>query len=408
MGGIILLLVATFFAWSMRRVWRHFADAATGSIGSGVHTRQWGYVLILPALLLVIGWMYVPLFAGGISMAFMDYKILLDSSFVGVDNFANVLFSDRFWGGLGRTFLFVLATIGIGFWPPILLALLLQEIPTTTAKYVYRTVFYLPAVLSGLVVMFLWKQLYEPSPEGVLNQILLGFNALGPVTATLLKWMLLGFWLSFIGMLVYLPIRVDEMSRVFKGICWTAAAGACWLLVRPLLGEEGLAAAARLVGPFMIEPRTWLNDPALAMLCIVVPHVWAASGPGCILYLAALKSIPEDLYEAADIDGASIWHKVCYIVLPRMKYLITIQFIMAVIGAFRGGAEMILVMTGGGPMNATTILSLEIFFTTFMDLDYGTGTAMAWLLGALLIGFTAYQMKLLSNAEFRTADTAEK
>ncbi len=406
-GGVILALVVTFFGVAMRRVWRHFADAAAGSVGGGIHTRQWGYVLILPALLIVVGWMYVPLFAGGIAMAFMDYKILLDSTFVGVDNFANVLFNERFWHGLGRTLLFVVASIGIGFWPPILLALLLQEIPTRTAKYVYRTVFYLPAVLSGLVVMFLWKQLYDPSPEGVLNQVLLAFNALGPVTATLLKWVLLGFWLSFIGVLVYLPIRVDEMSRVFKVLLWAGAAAAGWLLIRPVFGTEGLAAMGHLVGPFQIQPRTWLNDPSLAMLCIVVPHVWAASGPGCILYLAALKSVPDELYEAADIDGASIWHKVCYIVLPRMKYLITIQFIMAVIGAFRGGAEMVLVMTGGGPMNATTILSLEIFFTTFMDLDYGTGTAMAWLLGALLIGFTAYQLKLLSNAEFRTADTAE-
>lgn len=341
-------------------------------------------------------------------MAFMDYRIILDSAFVGVDNFANALFNERFWSGLFRTFYFVIATIGLGFWPPILLAILLQEIPTNTAKYVYRTIYYLPAVLSGLVVMFLWRQLYNPSASGVLNQLLLSLNHLGPVAATALKLTLLAFWLSFIGVLVYLPIRVDEMSRVFKGILWGSALGAIWLLIRPVFGDAGVGAIGALVGPFEIEPLGWLTDPALAMICIVVPHVWASAGPGCILYLAALKSIPEDLYEAADIDGASMWHKVCYIVLPRLKYLIVIQFIAAVIGAFKGGAEMILVMTGGGPLGATTILSLEIFFTTFMDLNYGLGTAMAWLLGALLIGFTAYQMKLLSKAEFRTADTAKQ
>lgn len=407
-GSIILLLIVLGFSWAMRHVWRHFSDAATGSVGGGVHTRNWGYVLIFPALLLVIGWMYFPLLVGGISMAFMDYRIILDSAFVGVDNFANALFNERFWSGLFRTFYFVIATIGLGFWPPILLAILLQEIPTNTAKYVYRTIYYLPAVLSGLVVMFLWRQLYNPSASGVLNQLLLSLNHLGPVAATALKLTLLAFWLSFIGVLVYLPIRVDEMSRVFKGILWGSALGAIWLLIRPVFGDAGVGAIGALVGPFEIEPLGWLTDPALAMICIVVPHVWASAGPGCILYLAALKSIPEDLYEAADIDGASMWHKVCYIVLPRLKYLIVIQFIAAVIGAFKGGAEMILVMTGGGPLGATTILSLEIFFTTFMDLNYGLGTAMAWLLGALLIGFTAYQMKLLSKAEFRTADTAKQ
>lgn len=406
-GGAILLALFLFFSASMKRVWGHFSDAALGSIGGGIHTRKWGYLLILPAILLVIGWMYLPLLFGGISMAFMDYRIILDSTFVGVDNFAQALFNERFWSGLARTFFFVLLTIGLGFWPPILLAILLQEIPTNTAKYIYRTIFYLPAVLSGLVVMFLWRQLYDPSSEGVLNQVLLSLNQLGPVPATLLKLVLAGCWLSFIAVLIYLPIRVDEMTRTFKAILWSAAAGAFWLLVHPLF-TKGLSAASGLVGSFSIEPLGWLTDPSLAMICIVVPHVWAASGPGCILYLAALKSIPEDLYEAADIDGASIWHKVCYIVLPRLKYLIVIQFIAAVIGGFKGGAEMILVMTGGGPMGATSILSLEIFYTTFMDLNYGLGTAMAWMLGALLIGFTAYQMKLLSNAEFRTTDIANK
>ena len=406
-GSVILLLVALAFAISMKRVWTHFGRAAMagGGGGSGMHTRYWGYLCLVPAMLLVIGWMYIPLFAGGISMAFMDYRLILDSSFVGVDNFANILFDDRFWYGLGRTFYFVLLSVGLGFWPPILLAILLQEIPTYTAKYIYRTLFYLPAVLSGLVVMFLWKQLYAPTSEGVLNQVLMSLNQLGPVSATLLKALLAAFWLSFIAVLVYLPIRVNEMARLFKGILWAGALGCVWVTAHILLGGDGLLATGGLVGTFQVEPLGWLSDPGMAMLCIVIPHVWAASGPGCILYLAALKSIPEELYEAADIDGASSWHKICYIVLPRLKYLIVIQFIWAVIGAFKGGAEMILVMTGGGPMDATTTLSLEIFFTTFMDLNYGLGTAMAWILGALLIGFTAYQMKLLSNAEFRTADT---
>jgi ABC-type sugar transport system permease subunit len=141
----------------------------------------------------------------------------------------------------------------------------------------------------------------------------------------------------------------------------------------------------------------------MAMVCVVIPTVWAGAGSGCLLYLAALKTVPDELYEAADIDGATNWHKVFYITLPRLKYLIVIQFIAAVIGAFRGGTDFILALTGGGPANSTTILGLEIFIRTFMELEFGLGTAMAWLLGALLIGFTAYQLKMLSQAEFKTA-----
>jgi len=174
---------------------------------------------------------------------------------------------------------------------------------------------------------------------------------------------------------------------------------------RAVTGDEGggMKMLEFVGGRFNIEPLRWTASPELAMLCVVIPTVWASAGPGCILYLAALKTVPDDLYEAADIDGASNWHKVFYIVLPRLKYLIMIQFIAAVIGAFKGGAEFVLILTGGGPQDATMLLALEIFIQTFLDLKYGIGTAMAWLLGGLLIGFTAYQLKLLSNAEFKSA-----
>ena len=164
---------------------------------------------------------------------------------------------------------------------------------------------------------------------------------------------------------------------------------------------------SRLVGAFNLSPLRWIDDPVLAMLCVVVPTVWAASGPGCILYLAALKTVPDEMYEAADIDGAGHWHKVAYIILPMLKYLIVIQFIAAVVGAFRGGTEYILIMTGGGPGSATTILALEIFNRSFMDLNFGWGTAAAWILATLLIGFTAFQLKMLSRAEFRAAGSTD-
>ncbi len=83
--------------------------------------------------------------------------------------------------------------------------------------------------------------------------------------------------------------------------------------------------------------------------------------------------------------------------------MIVLNLIAAMVAAFKGGADQILVMTGGGPNQATTTLSLAIFYRTFMDLEYGVGTAMAWIMGGILIGFTAYQMKLLSRAEFKAA-----
>lgn len=141
------------------------------------------------------------------------------------------------------------------------------------------------------------------------------------------------------------------------------------------------------------------------MLCVVLPTVWATAGPGCIIYLAALKTVPEELVEAATMDGAGILQRMAYITLPRIKFLILIQLVGAIVGSFKGGTDFILAMTGGGPNGATRVLGLDIFERTFMELHYGLGAAMAWVLGAMVIVLTAYQLKRMSQAEFSTADT---
>jgi multiple sugar transport system permease protein len=223
-------------------------------------------------------------------------------------------------------------------------------------------------------------------------------NVLGPVAATALKWMLLAAWLALIWVLLRLPVRLTELSRAMKAALWLLAAGLIAALIWTIMQTGGGA----LIGRFHVPPLRWIASPEMAMLCVVIPMIWATSGSGSILYLAALKNIPEELYEAAEIDGASHWHKIFYIVLPRLKFLLVIQFIAAVIGAFKGGTDYILALTGGGPNDSTTVLALEIFLRAFMDLKFGVAAAMAWVLGALLIGFTAYQLKLLSRAEFRS------
>jgi multiple sugar transport system permease protein len=404
-AAVVLIFIGAGFAYMMVSIWRYFTTVSA-PMNEQRHFRKfmWGYVLMAPGILLVLWWQYIPLVAG-LSISFMDFQLVDDSSWVGLDNFAMVLYDVRFWGGLARTFYFVTLVICLQFWPPILLAILLQEVPTDTAKYVYRTIYYLPQVMAGVVVYFLWSQLYDPAPSGVLNQLLLMPNKLGPVGGTLLKLVFWAAWGSVIWVLLALPVKLEEMSRPLKIALWAVGLFLVYMTLSPVveaLGAGGISKASSFVlGKFNLQPLGWTQDASLAMLCLVIPLVWATAGPACILYLAALKTVPDELYEAAEIDGASNWHKVFYIVLPRLKYLIMIQFIASVIGAFKGGTEFVLVLTGGGPNDATMLLSLEIFINTFMDLRYGIGAAMSWLLGGLLIGFTAYQLRLLSRAEFR-------
>ena len=149
---------------------------------------------------------------------------------------------------------------------------------------------------------------------------------------------------------------------------------------------------------------SWLTDRNTAMLSCVIPMVWAGIGPGCLIYLAALRGIADDLYEAAEIDGATFIDKIAFIVFPILKPLIIITFVGVFIGAWQGAAN-ILAMTGGAA--GTQVADLKIFYEAFMYMRMGPATAMAWTLGFILIGFTVYQLRILSRLEFRTTGTKE-
>ena len=342
--------------------------------------RHWlAYLLLVPSLGAITLWQYLPMVRGGV-MAFQDYHIVLPSTWAGLDNFANVLWDPEFWRSLKVSLWYAFLSIVMGFVAPIALAILLQEVPR--GKVIFRTLYYLPAVVSGLVVMLMWKSFFEPTSRGLLNQVL---HAVPP-------W---GWWAG--AAVVTASLAAGSYFNFRNG---RRVAGP----VLAALAVVGAAATGWLVlhvrAP--LQPQRWLADPNWAMFCIILPTIWAGVGPGCLIYLAALKTIPDDLYEAADLDGAGFFGKAWHVAIPTIKVLIVINFIGAVVNAFRVAAY-ILAMTGGGPAGATEVLALKVFYDAFVYLRFGIATATAWILGAMLIGFTVFQLRRLSRVEFRTA-----
>ncbi|NLF23824.1 MAG: extracellular solute-binding protein, partial [Lentisphaerae bacterium] len=429
-GGCVLALIVVIFALSIRWVWRAFSrqEQALGDQPSFRRMRH-AYLMILPGLALVLFVSYLPL-ALGVPLALLDFQLVLESGFVGIDNFAAILWDARFWMSLGRTFYYALLVVGFGFWPPILVAILLDEVPTQTLKYFFRTIFYLPAIVSGIIMVFLWRQFYEPSETGFLNQIFMSVNRLGPVSGTVLKLTLIGCWLSLVAFIFSCAVKLKELSwpvRAAVAAFALALLGATlWPLLQAWVGPGELVITAQqldpaqvtgwnglrgylagLIGPFQVKPLGWIEDPGMAMFSVVLPMVWASAGPGCIIYLAALKTVPEDLIEAATIDGAGIIQRISYITLPRIKFLILIQLMSALIGAFKGGTDFIMVMTGGGPNGATRTLGLDIFQRAWMELKFSTGAAMGWILGAVVIILTCQQLRRMSRATFTNAAQIE-
>jgi multiple sugar transport system permease protein len=377
--AIAVVIVVSFTALFVY-IFRVFTPPEARSKGRWQFRRYWfAYLLLIPAVASILVWQYVPLGWGAL-MAFQDYHIVLPTTWIGLDNFASVLWDSEFWQGMVASLWYAFLAISMGFFAPIILAILLHEVPK--GKILYRTLYYLPAVISGLVVMLMWKSFFDPSPQGLLNQVITGIPPWG--------WYLAG-GAATAGLALAAYYNRREGRTVAAAVLAVLAA---------LAGGGTLALWLYESVPF--HHQKWLDDSRWAMPCVILPTVWAGIGPGCLIYLAALKTIPEDLYEAADLDGAGFLGKTWHITIPSIRVLIAINFIGAVIGAFRV-AEYILAMTGGGPAKATQVLALKIFYDAFVYLRFGFATATAWVLGGMLIGFTVFQLKRLSRVEFRTA-----
>jgi len=264
-------------------------------------------------------------------MAFQEFRIAGDSPFVGLDNFITIALDRSFWASLGTTVYFVFVTMLLSFTTPILLAVALSEVPR--GKILYRTLFFLPQVTSGLVIALMWKMMYDPKPNGMFNQVI--------------SW-------------------IDRL-------------------------------------PFIeIGPQSWLLDPKLAMFCVVPPTAWASAGIQSLIYLAALKGVPEDTYEACEIDGGGIWTKIWHITMPILFPLIIINFVGAFIATFQNMGNIFL-LTFGGPGESTMVAGMRIWIEAYGNLRFSIATSMAWVVGAGLIGFTFVQMQMLKRVEFRRA-----
>lgn len=389
-----LICIVITFALVVRRILRVFTPP---DIRGAEKRPAWGfrkyamaYLLLVPAIVTILFWQYIPIFQGSV-IAFLDYRILGGSSFVWLDNFGDVLWDAEWWQAVWNSLRYTFLVLALTFLPPVVLAILLQEVPR--GKVFFRTIFYMPAVITGLVVILLWKSFYEPTEQGVLNSIVMHIPAIGFLAVGAALFFVA---FSFFRRLLYHQLTAVALLFLAVGI---ALFYTCLGIAKPILFQEGVPLLQRLVMT-MPEPYRWLQNSDTAMFCCVLPMVWAGVGPGCLIYLAALKGIPDDFYEAADIDGATFIDKILFIVFPILKVLLIINFIGVFINSWLHASANILAMTGGA--SRTEVADLHIFYKAFMFLKFGPATAMAWVLGFMLIGFTIYQLQILSKIEFKT------
>jgi raffinose/stachyose/melibiose transport system permease protein len=159
---------------------------------------------------------------------------------------------------------------------------------------------------------------------------------------------------------------------------------------------NGLLAALHLEG----WQRTWLGDPTWALWSVVIVMIWQGAGISMSFYLAGLQNVPEELDEAAAVDGASLWLRFRAVTLPMLAPAMTVSIALATINAMRV-FDVVMALTNGGPGSATETLTTQIFKQGFANNRYGYGAAFALVLTIFIASVALTQILVLRRREQR-------
>jgi len=149
---------------------------------------------------------------------------------------------------------------------------------------------------------------------------------------------------------------------------------------------------------WMQDRVAWLSSPDLAMGAVIFTNVWRGIPFFTIMLLAGLQAIPDELYEAAHVDGAGVVSRFWHITVPLLRPIIVVATATRIIWTFNY-ADLIFVMTGGGPANATQITSTYTLMQAYSVLDFGYAAALSVVLLLVMLAFTAAYLKITRGVE---------
>ena len=292
---------------SSRRRWRRHAT---------------GYAFVGPALLVLAAFLLYPIgYSLWLSLHEWDGYTPRWGPFVGIENYRALAADEVFWQATLNSIVFVVVRtpleVGLGF----LLAILLNgRLP---ARSLLRTLFFVPVVMSLIVVTIIFQRVYEPN-TGLLNTFL---HAVG-----------LGAW-----------------------------------------------------------AHPWLGDPATALPAVIAVSVWKNVGFSLVILLAGLQGLPQDVLEAARVDGANAWQLTLRVVTPLMRPILAITALLSIIGGLKV-FDLIFIMTRGGPTYSTEVLATMLYREAFELNHMGVASAIAVTLVTLVLLIARVQTFVLRES----------
>ena len=196
-------------------------------------------------------------------------------------------------------------------------------------------------------------------------------------------WMGIGWWIA--GLIMVLTV---------VGIPW---AKACFVIGQFAFWPFGRRAVDRDVATGRQDIGTgWLGDPFWARFAVILVNVWVGAPFFMIMYLAALKSVPDQLYEAAAIDGANWWQKLWYVTLPMMRNIISITVLFSLIVTF-SNFDIVRILTGGGPIDQTHVFATWAFSLSIESNDIPLGASVSLFMVPVLAVAAIYILRSINR-----------
>ncbi len=146
----------------------------------------------------------------------------------------------------------------------------------------------------------------------------------------------------------------------------------------------------------VVDPPSWLADPRFTLFAIIIPVIWQYAGFYILIYYAALKNIPEEIVEAAKIDGATPFQIATRIKLPLIKSVIIVTIVLAVVGSLKY-FDLIYIMTGGGPNGASEVMASYMYNQAFKGFNFGYASAVGFFLLVICLVATYLIRKLAAT-----------
>ncbi|MEO3752168.1 sugar ABC transporter permease [Streptomyces sp. B6B3] len=328
--------------------------------------RLWGWLFVSPATLVLGVFLVLPiLMAAWVSLLDWDGQSNPftdgEATFVGLDNYRELLAEDGldrmlFMTSLRNNLYYVLIEVPLVTGLALGLALVVHQ-RRLRARSMLRTTFFFPSVTSSVAVATVFLFLFQGG--GAVNGVLSWFGVHGP------NWF------------------ADS-----RGVVWVALDGLGLVDARR---PTGVLAEHGFLGLSWFE---WLSGPSVAMCTLIVLATWTTSGTFMLIFLAALQDVPRELEEAAALDGVGRRRMLWHVILPALRPVLFLVLTLALIGSWQV-FDMVYVMGQGAPGNTTLTPAFRSYQAAFGDADYGQGAAIAFVLFAVILAFTAGQRWLL-------------